>query len=254
MADQTVMNEVTVKAVVEATRAVIQTMVELHQRQEVQGPKLGGPALKQPQFNWEAADKYTEWKALILEVRNMLSTYNIPEQEKITMVKNCLGRKGLHYLESLTEGKRQACGNLQGLIYTLAEKFRPQYNETIKFLEFRKLCRSEGKNAEEWMGRLCIVAAECNYKEIECQLKEQFIHSLNDKTMLDEVIRELTTKNLNEQTTSEDVLIWAKRVEVQRVQAAILSDITKSQMFDKVKVAKKQAMHPAPPNQPCRYC
>ena len=31
--------------------------------------------------------------------------------------------------------------------------------------------------------------------------------------MLDEVFRELTTKGSNDQTTSEDVLIWAKRVE-----------------------------------------
>ena len=72
--------------------------------------------------------------------------------------------------------------------------------------------------------------------------------------MLDELIRELTTKNINEQMTSEDMLIWTKRVEAQRVQAAILSDITESQKFDKVKVAKKQAMHPASPNWLCRYC
>ena len=52
-----------------------------------------------------------------------------------------------------------------------------------------------------------MAAAECNYKEIDCQLKEQFINGLNDKTMLDEVIRELTTKNTNEQMTSEDMLI-----------------------------------------------
>ena len=242
------------KAVVEATRAMIQTMVESGQRQEVQGPKLGGPVLKQPQFNWEVADKYTEWKAFILEVRNMLPTYNACKQEKITVVKNRLGRKGLHYIESLTEGEKQVCGTLQGLIDTLAEKFRPQYSETITSLPFRKLCRSEGENAEEWMGRLCVVAAECNYKEIDHQLKEQFIHGLNNKTMLDKVIRELTTKNINQQTTSEYMLILAKRVGAQKVHAAILSDITKSQKFYKVKVAKKPAMHSASPNQPCRYC
>ena len=118
----------------------------------------------------------------------MLSTYNAHKQKNCNG-KNWLGRKGLYYLENLTEGEKHACGTLQGLIDTLAEKFRPQYNETIKSLQFRKLCRSEGKNAEEWMGRLCIVAAECNYKEIDCQLKEQFIHGLNDKTILDEVIR-----------------------------------------------------------------
>ena len=69
MADQAVMNDVITKEVVEATRAAIQTMVELHQRQEDQGPKLGSPALKQPQCNWEVADKYMEWKAFILEVK-----------------------------------------------------------------------------------------------------------------------------------------------------------------------------------------
>ena len=132
------MNDAVMKAVAEATRAMIQTMVELHQRQEVQGPKLGGPALKQPQLKWEAADKYTEWKAIVLEVRSVLSTYNACKQEKITMVKNWLGRKGLHYIESLTEGEKQACGTPQGLIDTLGRKFRPQYNETIKSLQFRQ--------------------------------------------------------------------------------------------------------------------
>ena len=57
------------------------------------------------------------------------------------------------------------------------------------------------------------------YKEIDRQLKEQFIHGLNDKIMLDEIIRELTSRTGNVQTTSKDVLAWAKRVEAQRVQA-----------------------------------
>ena len=43
-----------------------------------------------------------------------------------------------------------------------------------------------------------MAADECNYKEIDQQLKEQFIHGLNDKTMLEEVIRELTARNNDE--------------------------------------------------------
>ena len=169
MADQAVMSEAIMKAVAEVTRVAIQTMVEMltPRSESQQGPKLGGPALKQPQFNWEAADKYTEWKAFILEVRNMLSTYNAQGQDKIAIVKNWLGRKGLHYIESLTEGEKQACGTLQGLFDTLATKFRPQFNETIKSLQFRKLCRLKGKSAEEWMGRLHVAAVECNYRDID---------------------------------------------------------------------------------------
>ena len=90
------------------------------------------------------------------------------------------------------------------------------------------------------MGRLQVAVAECNYREVDRQLKEQFIHGLNDKSMLDEVIRELTAKNNNEQTTSKDVLVWAKRTKAQWTQAAILSDITKLQKFNKVKMVKKQ--------------
>ena len=114
--------------------------------------------MKQPNFNWEATDKYTEWKAFTLEVRNMISTYNAQGSDKIAMVKNWLGRRRLHYIESLTEGKKEVCSTLERLFKALATKFRPQFNETIKLLQFRKLYRFKG--IDEWMGRLHVVAAE----------------------------------------------------------------------------------------------
>ena len=221
------MSEAITEAVAEATRIAILTMAEMQTQRitSASGPKLGSPTLKQPSLNWETPDKYTEWKAFILEVRNVLSTYNAQETDKITMVKNWLGRKGLHYIESLTEGKKEVCSTLEGLFDTLAAKFRPQYNEIIKSLQFRKLYRFEGESIDEWMGRLPEAAAECNYREIDRQLKEQFIHRLNNKVMIDEVIRELRAKSNDEQMTSKGILAWAKRVEAQQVQAAILNDI-----------------------------
>ena len=111
------------------------------------------------------------------------------------------------------------------------------------------------------MGRLCVAAAECNYREIDRQLKEQFIHGLNDKVMLDEVIRGLTAKSNDKQMTSEGVLAWAKRVEVQRAQAAILNDITESCQFDRIKMAQKpkssqarQTTNTTSQRWLCRYC
>ena len=41
------------------------------------------------------------------------------------------------------------------------------------------------------MGRLWLLAIECNYKEIYRQLKEQFIHGLNNTEMLGEIIKNL---------------------------------------------------------------
>ena len=77
--------------------------------------------------------------------------------------------------------------------------------------------------------------AECAYKEWDRELKEQFIHGLNEKIMLDEIIRELTSRTSNVQMTSRDVLAWAKRVEAQRAQAAVLNDLTEIRVFDKIK-------------------
>ena len=105
-------------------------------------------------------------------------TYNAHETDKIPMVKNWLGRKGLHYIESLMESEKEACSTLEGLFNMLATKFRPQYNETIKSLQFRKLCRIEGESADEWMGRLCVAAAKCNYRELDRQLRNKLYMDL----------------------------------------------------------------------------
>ena len=60
---------------------------------------------------------------------------------------------------------------------------------------------------------------------------------------------------------SKDVLVWAKRIKAQRVQAAILNDITESQKFNKIKLAQKpktkwdmETTHPMYHKWPCRYC
>ena len=79
-------------------------------------------------------------------------------------------------------------------------------------------------------GRLCIAALECNYQDVDRQLKEQFIHGLNDKLMLEEITKELTATKNDDHIMSGGVLAWAKRVEAQRVQAAVLNTLIGSSM------------------------
>ena len=92
--------------------------------------------------------------------------------------------------------EKETCNTLEGMFETLTNKFRPQYIETIKSLQFRRLYRYDNENVEEWMGRLCIAAVECTHQEVNRQLKEQFIHGLNDKCMLEEKIKELTAPKM----------------------------------------------------------
>ena len=119
MASEQMMNEAVARAVAEATRIALQKMAEAQteRTQNAAGPKLGSPTLKQPSFDWEVLDKHTELKH---------STYNTPEAEKLAVVNNWLGRKGLHYLETLTPAEGEACNMVEGLFDTLANKFKPQ--------------------------------------------------------------------------------------------------------------------------------
>ena len=56
------------------------------------------------------------------------------------------------------------------------------------------------------MGRLWLAAIECNYKEIDRQLKDHFIHCLDDTEMLGQINKEHTKIRENEEITSENVL------------------------------------------------
>ena len=61
------MNDAIAKAVAKATRAAIQTMVESHQGEEDQRPRVGSLALKQLQFNWDAListqnQRHSSWR------------------------------------------------------------------------------------------------------------------------------------------------------------------------------------------------
>ena len=72
------------------------------------------------------------------------------------------------------------------------------------------------------MGRLWLAAVECNYQELDRQLKEQFIHGLNDKQMLGEIIKELTTIKGNETVMSENILPWVKRIVAKRAKVVVM--------------------------------
>ena len=83
--------------------------------------------MKQPTVDWDTEGKYNELD-IRLKVNNILSTYNTPQTDKLALVKNWLGRKGLQYLETLTTTEKETCNTLEGLFNTLTNKFKLQYN------------------------------------------------------------------------------------------------------------------------------
>ena len=61
-------------------------------------------------------------------------------------------------------------------------------------------------------------AADYHCKEYDRKLTEQFIHGLEDEGMISEILREVSVLDHINYATYEWVLLWAQRVEVQKVQ------------------------------------
>ena len=88
-------------------------------------------------------EKHPCIKTFRSEVINILSTYSTSQAEQLATVKNWLGYKGLQFLEALTNDEKGTYNTLEWLFETLTNKFKPQFYETIKSLQFCKLSRQD---------------------------------------------------------------------------------------------------------------
>ena len=121
----------------EAAKTTIHSMaVSRAERIQNAGPRLGRSIMKQPAFNWQEEETCNELKNFRLEVNNMFKSYSTPQAVQIAIIRNWLGRKGLQFLETLTQTEQDKCNTVEGLFATLNNKFKSQYNETIKSLQF----------------------------------------------------------------------------------------------------------------------
>ena len=87
------------------------------------------------------------------------------------------------------------CNVEESLFQSLSNTFKPQYNEITTISQ---VSQQHNDNAEKLMDWPRIAVVDRNYKEIDMQLKEQFIHGLNDDGMIIEISKEhISIKKIN---------------------------------------------------------
>ena len=117
-------NEAIVQAVAEGTRVAIQAVAAARvERRQNEGPKLGGPIMKQPTFNLSFTFKYAELRNFKFTEKNMFQNYSISQAERVPIFKK-LGRQGQQLLESLSKAEQEVCDTEEGLFETLNNKFK----------------------------------------------------------------------------------------------------------------------------------
>ena len=99
----------------------------------------------------------------------------------------------------------------EGLFETLSKKFKPQYNETKKSLQFHKLVRKHNKNTERMDGQRQTSNSSYGMQLSSGeQLKVQFIHGLNEHGLMVEIIKELIKTEENKDVTRNEILQWTR--------------------------------------------
>ena len=79
-------------------------------------PKMSGPIMKQPTFDWSSKDKYAELRNFKLEIGNMLQNFNLGPKERVLVIKNWPGREGPQLIAILTQEEQE---DEKGLFETL---------------------------------------------------------------------------------------------------------------------------------------
>ena len=69
--------------------------------------------------------------------------------EKVSIIKNCSGREGLHFIQTLTTAEQEMCKSSAEQFETLNEKFNSQHNEKILSLQYCKLLSDSDQSAED---------------------------------------------------------------------------------------------------------
>ena len=86
---------------------------------------------------------YYELNNFTIIVRNifLMISYNIQENEEVTMIMKWLGLEGLRFVQTLNDREQEKCKTSSGLFEVLSEKLRLQHNETILTLQYCNLVR-----------------------------------------------------------------------------------------------------------------
>ena len=154
-----------------AARVMVHAMAmasaENNQRAQSVGPKIRWSIYETTNIWLELQRQVCRGENFRMEVKNMFQNYNINQTERVQIIKSWLGREDLQQLETLSQPAQEAYNNEEYLFETLGNRFKPQYNETIKSLQFHKLVRHHNESIEEWIGRLRITATDCKYNDIE---------------------------------------------------------------------------------------
>ena len=175
---------------IQAATAVVKVIRETHlttdphirrnSPEEPHRPKQVRPILSQLAFNWKIPDRYVELLNFKIWMENILQMkmYDLDDERKVPIMKKWLDWEGLQLIQTLTSTEKDTCRNAIWLFNVLKEKFRLHHNKMILSLQHCKLHRKDNESSQEWMGRLHIKAAGCNYKEHSRRLKEPFINSI----------------------------------------------------------------------------
>ena len=154
-------------------------------------------------------------------------------------------------METFIQEENEKCKTKKGLFSVLSNRIKPQHNFIMLAPQYQKLHGKCNESAREWMDRPPTKVAECEYRDPDRLLMEQFIGMLNDYSLTEEILREVTDIK---ETTSEHVLGWTHGVEAYRAKGSMQNNIKEAKDSDAIWENSHKWVNGAQSGHKCMYC
>ena len=139
--------EIVKQVAVQAPTPVMVTFRDSHNAKQWinQRQRNGGLVLEKLRFNWDMPDRYVELLNFQLEVMNILETraYEINNEERMPVIRDWLGLKGMLLTETFTQEKKEKCKTTKRLSSVLSNRFNLYHNWIILALQNQKCKEKE---------------------------------------------------------------------------------------------------------------
>ena len=132
---------------------------------------------EKPRFNRDVPNMYVELLNFQLEVMDILGTRarKINDEERITVIKSWPGLEHLLLLKTFIQEQKENFKITEGPFSVLNIRFKPCHYYIILSLQHDKSTKKPNVSAKEWMVRLGTKEVECEYRQPDLLLTEQFM-------------------------------------------------------------------------------
>jgi len=195
-----------------------------------QTPRLSNFRVNIPQFDKNAQNLHKEWARYCLNLKYVFKTPNYKtatDEEKVSLTINWLGADAQEEIETWSAEQLQKLSGFSEFCEEFGKKYKQHSTFVIARTEFAKFLRPKQMPVSKFLQELRYKVKECGFESPEEHVRQAFYEHINDNEIQKQMIQEI-----KDDSTADDLLQIARKVEARRIGTAHLTNT-----FDNINIS-----------------